>query len=90
MFSHIVAYLEPCVTVAYSEPRDIKNPRYIQNSVKAYSYSAVLAYSELCHIQNFCIGTQDIFNNDSYNNIKFLFFTLILHTFERNLKRHVF
>ena len=31
-----------------------------------------------------------IFNNDSYNKINFLFFTLILHTFQQNLKRHMF
>ena len=26
IFSHIVAYLEPCVTLAYSEPYNIQNP----------------------------------------------------------------
>ena len=62
-----------------------------------------LPYSELYHIQNFGIFRPEaysefcsyrhiqaysgIFNNDSYNNI---FFTLILHTFHRNLKKHVF
>ena len=35
--SHIVAYLEPCVTLAYSDSWHIYNPRNIQNSVKAYS-----------------------------------------------------
>ena len=62
IFSHIVAYLEPCITVAYSEAWHIRNPRYIQNSVKAYSgifrtlcntlIQRTLLYSELCHIQN--------------------------------------
>ena len=31
-----------------------------------------------------------ILNNDSYNNIILLFFTLILHTFQQNLKRFMF
>ena len=31
-----------------------------------------------------------IFNNDSYNDIKTIFFILILHTFQQNLKKHVF
>ena len=62
IFSHIVAYLEPCITVAYSEVWHIRNPRYIQNSVKAYPgifrtlcntlTRRTLLYSELCHIQN--------------------------------------
>ena len=29
-------------------------------------------------------------DNESYNNINFLFFTSILHTFQQNLERHVF
>ena len=57
-----------------------------------------LSSSDLCHIQNFGIfrtrgvfrilfighiqAYSDIFNNDSYNNTNFLFFTLILHTFQ--------
>ena len=47
-------------------------------------------YSESCstrHIQAY----SGIFDKDSYNNINFLlFFTLILHTFQQNLKRHIF
>ena len=39
-------------------------------------------------------GILDIFDNDSYNNYNsitfLLFFTLILHTFQRNLKTYVF
>ena len=31
-----------------------------------------------------------IFNNDSYNDIKFLFFSLIIRTFQQNLKRDCF
>ena len=39
------------------------------------------------HIQ----GYSGIFNNyNSYNSINFLFFALILYTFQRNLKRHMF
>ena len=57
-----------------------------------------LPYSELWHIQDLryiqnsvYLGTfMHIFNNDSYNSINFLFFPLILNTFQRNLKIHVF
>ena len=62
-----------------------------------------LQYSELCHVHNFGIfrtqGTfrilficaySGIFNNNSSNDINFLFFTLIFYFFKRNLKRHVF
>ena len=31
-----------------------------------------------------------MFNNNSYNNFSFLFFTLILYTFQQNLKRNMF
>ena len=47
------------------------------------------AYSESClfrHIQAY----PRIFNNDIYNNINFLFFLLLLRTFQRNIKRHAF
>ena len=78
----------------YSESWHIQNPRYIQN----------MAYPEYgSYIQSSCIFRtiriliififqeySGIFNNDSYSNINFIFFTLILHTFQRNLKRHVF
>ena len=30
-----------------------------------------------------------MFNNDSFSKINFLFFILILRTFQQNLKRHV-
>ena len=64
IFSHIVAYLEPCVTLAYSEPCHFQNPGIfrIQNILKtlsrhmAYSERCVtLAYGEPCRIQNFAI-----------------------------------
>ena len=61
-----------------------------------------LPHSELWHIQNFSIfrtwgifrilfhrAYSGIFNNDRCNKINFLFFTLILHTFQRNLARLV-
>ena len=69
------------------------------------AYRDTLSYSEFCHIHNFGIfTTQGIFkivykgtfrhiqtfNNDSYNNINFIVFTLILHFFQQNLKQHVF
>ena len=119
IFHHIVAYLEPCVTLEYSEPCHILNTgisrtqdifRTPSRHILAYSERCVTsAYWAPCHIQNFaifriqaclgpraylesCLFTQiqpysDIFNNDSYNNIHFLF---VLPCFQRNLKRHVF
>ena len=71
IFSHIVAYLEPCVTLAYSKTLSyskswhIYNPRCIQNSFKTYfdifktlcntRILRPLLYSERCPIQNFGI-----------------------------------
>ena len=64
IFSQYVAYLEPCVTLAYSEPCHVQNPGIFrtQNVLKtlsrhmAYSERCVtLAYGEPCHIQNFAI-----------------------------------
>ena len=77
--NHVVAYLEPCVTLAYSEFWHIQNPIYIQNSVKAYfgifrtlfnvRMLRTLPYLELCHIQDFGIfRTKDTFTTMS--NIK--------------------
>ena len=52
--------------------------------------SRTLAYSEPClfrHIEAY----YGILYNNSYNDIKFLFFTLnFMATFQRNLKRHIF
>ena len=43
IFSHLVAYLEPCVTLTYSEPC----------VTLTYSEPCVtLTYSEPCHTQN--------------------------------------
>ena len=53
----------------------------------------MLAYWELCYIDNFAISrTRGIFRIlfIIYRNINFLFFTLISHTFQQNLKRHMF
>ena len=88
IFSYIQPYCgvfrilcSPCMfkTLPYSESWHIWNPRYTQNSVKPYSgiFRHIQAYS-------------GIFNDDSYNNINFLFFTLISHTLQRNLKRQCF
>ena len=65
IFSHIVTYSKPCVTLAYSEPCNIQNPDIfgIQDTFRTWSrrvlaYSercGTLAYSEPCHIQNFVI-----------------------------------
>ena len=49
MFSHIVAYLEPCVTLAYSEPCYIQNPGILRNQHIFRALSKyILAYSERC------------------------------------------
>ena len=74
IFSQIGAHLEPCAIPAYSEPchinnpfhiNNVWNPRYIPNSVKAYSgmfrplcnacMLRTRTYSEFCPIQNFGI-----------------------------------
>ena len=57
--------------------------------LRILSYLGPVAFSESClfrHIQAY----SGIFNNDSYNNINFLLFTLILHSFQPNLKRRIF
>ena len=79
---HILAYSEGFVLLAYWESCHIQN----------FSYLEPKAYSESClsrHIQA-CSG---LINYDSYNfDYKtFTFFcTLILRTFQQNLKRHMF
>ena len=92
---------EPCVTLAYSEPCHIQNSGifWTQNIFKTLP-KHILAYLERCvalaqwkpwHIRNFGIFRMlDIFNDDNYNNMNFLFFHLILRTFQRNLKSHMF
>ena len=70
LFSYIVTYLEPCVTLAYSEPCHIQNPGIyraqdifssLSRHILAYSEHCVtrilriLSYSEFSHIKNFGI-----------------------------------
>ena len=65
IFSHIVAYLEPCVTLAYLEPCHIQNPsifktwdafRTSSRHIPAYSECCVtLVYWKPYHIQHFAI-----------------------------------
>ena len=60
----------------------LRTPCHIQNFAifRRVAYLGPEAYSEsylFRHIQAY----SDIFNDDSYNNINLLFFTLILHTF---------
>ena len=82
IFSHIVVY-NTCIfrTLPYSEFWHNQNPRYILNfgnlGPEAYSESSLFRYIQ---------AYSGIFNNDFYNNINFLFFTLILNTFQQNLK----
>ena len=67
LFSHIVAYLEPCITPAYSEPYHIQNPcifrsKNISRMISNARILRTLSYLELCHIQKLGIfGTRDIF-----------------------------
>ena len=65
IFSDIVPYLEPCVTLAYLEPCHIQNPSIFRTQDKFKTLSRhILAYPERCvtlahwepfHIQNFAI-----------------------------------
>ena len=59
IFSHPVRYLEPCLTLGYSEPCHIQNPgifRTLSRYILAYLECCVtLAYWEPCHIQDFVI-----------------------------------
>ena len=62
IFSHIVAYSEPCITLAYSETCHIQNSgifrtqdifRTLSAHIVAYSeHCRTLTYAEPCHIQN--------------------------------------
>ena len=73
---HILAYSECHVTLKYWESCHIQDFALF----RILECWGPKAYSESClyrHIQIY----SDIFKNDSYNNIHFLFFTLILHTF---------
>ena len=72
---HILVYSKHCVTLAYWEPCHIQN--FGNLGPEAYSESSLFRYIQ---------AYSGIFNNDFYNNINFLFFTLILNTFQQNLK----
>ena len=76
--------------MAYSERSTYWTPYHIQNFAifKILAYLGLEAYLEpflFSHIRAY-LG---IFNIDSYNNVNVPFFALILHTFQRNLKRHI-
>ena len=91
----VLPYLEPNI---YSE--------LCQGILRNVRILRTLPYSELCRILNSVVFKtktylesclfrhmqlySDTFNNDSYNNISFLLFTVILRTFQRNLKKHWF
>ena len=58
LFSHIAAYLEPCITLAYSEPSHIRNPcvfrsKNISRTLCNARILRTLPYLELRYIQNF-------------------------------------
>ena len=87
--SHYIMYeIYPetyCVTLAYWEHCYIRKFAIF----RILANLGPEAYSESCLYRQ--IQTHSgIFNNDTYNNINFLFFTLILHTFQQILKKHVF
>ena len=79
IFSHIVAYLEPRLTLAYSEPCHIQNFgifrtqdifRTLSKPIMACSEGCAIPtywepYSELCHIQNFCIFRTQRYNQNT-------------------------
>ena len=68
----MLAYWEFCHIYNFAK---VRNLAYL--GVKMYLESSLFR-----HIQAY-LG---IFNIDSHDNINFLFFTSILHTFQRNLK----
>ena len=82
---HILAYSERCVTLAYWEPCHIQN----------FDLFRILAYLEFKEYSKSCLFTYiqaylGIFNNDSYNNLNFLFFFHFnLAQFSIKFKRHV-
>ena len=65
IFNHIVAYLEPCVIRAYSEPCHVQNPgifrtqdicRILSRHILGYSVDCpTFAFWKPCHIQNIAI-----------------------------------
>ena len=83
MFIHAVAYLKPSVTPTYLKPWHIWNPRYVQNSAKAYAgifrtlchahILRPLPYSELSHKRKFGIfrtgGIFKILHTSAYSYI---------------------
>ena len=56
---HVMAYLEPCVTLAYPEPCHIQNPEIFRTrDIFRARLRHALVYSERwepCHVQNFAI-----------------------------------
>ena len=65
IFSHIVAYVEPCVALAYAEPCHIQDfgtfiepeiySKLCQDILLYSPHCVMLAYWEPCHMQNFAI-----------------------------------
>ena len=92
LLRHIRAYSAPCATLAYSEPKIYSELcqgifSYTQNPVQRSHIEnpaifRILLYSEFWHIKDPMHIHSGIFNNDIYNNINFVFFSLILYTFQ--------
>ena len=76
---NILVYSERCVTLAYWEPCHIQN----------FAVFRILAYLE-SFLFRYIHEYSSIFTNDSYNNINFLFFTLILHFSTKFKNTYVF
>ena len=81
---HILEYTER-VTLAYWESYHIQNFTIFRN----LAYLGPQAYSESC-LFRLIQAYSGMLNNDSWNNINTLFFTLILYAFRRTLKGHMF
>ena len=78
---NVLAYPKHCETLAYWKPCHIPNFAIIRTLV----YLGPKTWSEFCLFKHAYSG---IFDNDSYNNINFLLYTLILDNFQGNFKWH--
>ena len=82
---HILAYSEQCVTIAYWEPCHIQNFAIFRN----LTCLGLESYSESCYIGTFR-HIQAYSMMIVITTLTLLFVTLVLHTFQRNKKKHVF
>ena len=84
IFNHVVAYLEPCVTLRYSDHCHIQHPGILRTQ-DIYIFTTVVClhienpaifrtvlYSKYCVLEAY----SGIFNNDIYNMNFFFYFNL--------------